>query len=74
MTLGDLVTATLILGAAGWLLYRSLFARKGGCHGCSSGACRPPQSGVVRLGSRPARPGADDARSGGAESDSRCTM
>jgi hypothetical protein len=35
---GDLVTAALILAGACWLLYRSLFKRKGACHGCDGGA------------------------------------
>jgi hypothetical protein len=50
---GDLVTAALILAGACWLLYRSLFKRKGACHGCDGGACRPPErAALVRLEKR----------------------
>lgn len=63
MSPGDLFTAALILAATVYLLYRSLFRKKGGCHGCSGGGCgRSPESTIVRLGTSPrphdgARPG-----------------
>jgi hypothetical protein len=63
MGAGDLFIAALILAATVYLLYRSLFRTKGGCHGCSGGGCRrPPESTVVQLGAPPrphdgARPG-----------------
>jgi hypothetical protein len=60
---GDLFAAAAILAAAGWLLHRSLFRRRGGCHGCASRECgsRPPE--VVRLGPPP-RSGRDEDRPG----------
>jgi hypothetical protein len=61
---GDLVTAALILAGACWLLYRSLFKRKGACHGCDSGACRPPAGGLVRLGQGATAPGRRSAAPG----------
>lgn len=56
MGAGDVFTAALILAATGWLLYRSLFRKGGGCHGCSGEGCgkRPPAEGtLVRLGGAP---------------------
>ncbi len=54
MGAGDLFTAAVILAGAGWLLHRSLFRKKGCCHGCSGGACgRPPEGPLVRLGGGP---------------------
>ena len=54
MGAGDLFTAALILAATGYLLYRSLFRTKGGCHGCSGGGCgRSPENTVVQLGASP---------------------
>jgi hypothetical protein len=60
MGLADLVTAAVILAGAALLLYRSIVRTKGGCHGCESGGCRPPQretAELVRLG-QPRRPAA----------------
>ncbi|HSN92000.1 MAG TPA: FeoB-associated Cys-rich membrane protein [Anaeromyxobacteraceae bacterium] len=52
----DIAIASLILAGAFWLLYRSVWKRKGFCHGCAGDGCRPrprDRSGLVRLG----RPG-----------------
>lgn len=64
MTLADVAIAVVILAGALWLLYRSVWTRRGACHGCSSaGACRPASrapSGLVSLGVAPpaaGRPG-----------------
>lgn len=56
MGLADLVIAVLILAGAAWLLYRSLFKKKG-CGGCASaGSCTtrhdPPSKTLVKLGAR----------------------
>lgn len=34
----DVVWMVVILAGAGWLLYRSLWKKKGQCHGCN-GCC-----------------------------------
>ena len=50
---GDLFTAAAILAVAGWILYRSLIRKKGGCHGCSGcshGGANKGPSDVVRIG------------------------
>lgn len=39
MTLVDYMLMTIILVAAGYLLYRSLWKRKGHCPGCAEGSC-----------------------------------
>lgn len=39
MGANDVVWMVLILGGVGWLLYRSLWKKKGECHGCSGGCC-----------------------------------
>jgi hypothetical protein len=61
VTLADAVVAAVILAGALWLLYRSLWTRRGACHGCSAGgaACRPARapSGLVPLGRITRRPG-----------------
>jgi hypothetical protein len=49
----DLLTAAIILGAAGALLWRSFARGKGPCHGCggcASGREKKPQE-LVTLGS-----------------------
>jgi hypothetical protein len=51
VSLTDLVTAAVILGAAAALLYRSFRANKGPCHGCggcASGRAKSPP--LVTLG------------------------
>ncbi len=56
MDAGDLITAALILAGTFYLLYRSLFRKKGGCHGCSGDGCgrgRATETPVVRLGVPP---------------------
>lgn len=35
----DILLATLILGGAFWLLYRSLWKTRGHCQGCNGGTC-----------------------------------
>jgi hypothetical protein len=53
MSPGDLFTAAAILAVAGWILYRSLLGKKGGCHGCSGcshGGAKDGASSVVRIG------------------------
>jgi hypothetical protein len=65
MGFADFVTASAILAGASYLLYRSILKKKGFCHGCESGACRPPPretAELVRLG-RPRRPAAGGAAS-----------
>lgn len=52
MGFADLVTAGLILAGAVYLLYRSIWKKKGHCHGCTSGACRSEPRELVRLGER----------------------
>jgi len=48
----DAVIAALVLGGAGWLLWRTLVRAGGGCAGCSQrGSCHAPGQDVVRLGS-----------------------
>lgn len=54
---GDLFTAAAILAVAGWILYRSLLRKKGGCHGCA-GCSHGSEGPVVRIGGR-ARPGGE---------------
>jgi hypothetical protein len=39
MGTADIVIAGLILIAAAYLLYRSLWKKKGHCQGCESGCC-----------------------------------
>lgn len=39
MGIVDLIIAGLIIGSACYLLYRSLWKKKGSCHGCESGCC-----------------------------------
>ena len=47
----DLLIAALVLGGAGWLLWRTLARPGGGCAGCSQrGACQTPARDVIRLG------------------------
>lgn len=61
MTLADALITAAILAAACWLLYRSLWVRRGACAGCSSaGSCRgeAPRAApaLVPLGRRAAPP------------------
>lgn len=35
----DFILIVLILAGAFWLLYRSLWKKKGGCHGSECGGC-----------------------------------
>lgn len=35
----DLILAAAIAGGALWLLYRSLWRKKGHCRGCDGGVC-----------------------------------
>ncbi|OFX26202.1 MAG: hypothetical protein A2V77_21205 [Anaeromyxobacter sp. RBG_16_69_14] len=35
----DFVLSAVILGGAGYLLYRSIWKKKGHCAGCSGGGC-----------------------------------
>lgn len=39
MGCADLMLAAVILGGALWLLYHSLWKRKGHCPGCDGGGC-----------------------------------
>jgi hypothetical protein len=45
MGLYDLLWMTLIIGGALYLLYRSIWKKKGYCHGCPSGTCQGKKSG-----------------------------
>jgi hypothetical protein len=54
----DAVIAALVLAAAGWLLYRSLWRARGPCGGCSGGGCgrdRAAPEGLVKLRGAPRR-------------------
>jgi hypothetical protein len=56
VSLTDLVTAAVILGAAAALLYRSFRANKGPCHGCGGCASgRDRSQTLVTLGGGRAR-------------------
>ena len=39
MGVSDMIIAAVILAVAFWILYHSLWKKKGHCHGCSSGCC-----------------------------------
>ena len=39
MGVSDMIIAAVIVAGALWLLYRSLWQKKGHCHGCSGGGC-----------------------------------
>ena len=39
MGLFDISLMILIVGGAIWLLYHSLWKKKGHCHGCEGGSC-----------------------------------
>ena len=40
MGISDMIIAAVILGGAGWLLYQSLWKKKGHCSGgCCGGSC-----------------------------------
>ena len=45
MGANDVVWMEAILGGAGWLLYHSLWKKKGTCHGCSSSGCCGTEKG-----------------------------
>ena len=48
MGVSDVVTAAVILGAAAYLLYRSVWKKKGHCPGCDSGGCASPRPTKAR--------------------------
>jgi hypothetical protein len=58
VTLPDVLITIAVLSASAWLLYRSVWTRRGACHGCSGG-CRPTArdggAALVSLGSGPHR-------------------
>lgn len=39
MGVSDMIIAAVIVAGALWLLYHSLWKKKGHCHGCSGGSC-----------------------------------
>ena len=39
MGVQDLLIAAMLLAFSGYLLYRSLWKKKGHCHGCQGGGC-----------------------------------
>lgn len=39
MGISDMVIAAVILAGAAYLLYRSVWKKKGHCHGCDGGGC-----------------------------------
>ncbi len=39
MDMADYFWVTVIVSGAVYILYRSVFKKKGGCHGCSAGTC-----------------------------------
>ena len=39
MGASDIIIATAILAGAAYLLYRSVWKKKGHCQGCDSGSC-----------------------------------
>lgn len=54
MSATDLGIAVAVLGWAGFVLYRSLWKRRGACPGCATGCAAPPRGGepLVALGRR----------------------
>ncbi len=53
MGASDIAIAAAILGAATYLLYRSIWKKKGHCPGCSSGGCGPRDTVPVPRARRP---------------------
>ncbi|BBA71667.1 FeoB-associated Cys-rich membrane protein [Geobacter sulfurreducens] len=39
METADIIIAAIILAGAAWLLYRSVWKKKGHCQGCEGGCC-----------------------------------
>ena len=39
MSMTDMAWMAMVLAGTGWLLYRSLWKKKGQCHGCGGGGC-----------------------------------
>lgn len=39
MGISDIIIAIVILAGAAWLLYHSLWKKKGHCQGCGDGGC-----------------------------------
>jgi hypothetical protein len=39
MSIADILWMAFFLGGAGYLLYRSFWKKKGGCHGCGDSGC-----------------------------------
>lgn len=39
MGIADIIIATVILAGAAYLLYRSVWKKKGHCSGCDTGCC-----------------------------------
>jgi hypothetical protein len=48
MSATDVVWAASILGGSAYLLYRSLWKRKGACSGCSAGGCAVDRKGAAQ--------------------------
>jgi len=48
MGLSDIIIAAVILAGAVYLLYRSVWKKKGHCQGCSDGGCGSGQEKGVR--------------------------
>jgi hypothetical protein len=56
----DFILSAVILGGAGYLLYRSIWKKKGHCAGCPGGGCGARERGPVVLArprGRPSSPG-----------------
>jgi hypothetical protein len=52
MEIWEMVLMGLIVGGATFLLYRSLWKKRGYCHGCGSGKCELIVSGGSEDGSK----------------------
>lgn len=63
MGFADVVWMVLILGGAGYLLYRAVWKKKGGCHGCGNAGCHVnhPSAGCT---ARPALANSEPSPSG----------
>ncbi|MBM4306517.1 MAG: FeoB-associated Cys-rich membrane protein [Deltaproteobacteria bacterium] len=52
MSFFDIVWMAAIIAGALYLLYRSLWKKKGACSGCGGGQCESKVSGGLRHGSK----------------------
>lgn len=52
MGIADVLWMTLILGGAGYLLYRSVWKKKGHCQGCDNAGCSKSDLSLATAQSR----------------------